>query len=468
MTAILTHLDNNYPLLDGDEARRSIWLVDVPLAATHRVRNAINNGQAPSQDVLASYETPIVASALKLYLLELPDSIVSSGLYEIIKTIYTSPTTSSDDQIETRISVLQNTLGQLRLANIATLDALCTHFARLIDLTSASDEYVNSLTTLLAPSILRSRTESALLFEEKYNVRFLKDLLAHKDAIFGELKRSATLQHSASVARAQSTIGPHLPHAHPAPTLGEPTTAGASIGAEIGPDGNRARAISTDESNRRAHMEERNRAIASRSRVASPAPGAREHFSPNDGNPSDAPNGTHRSRASASLQKPAQGHRRDSSRGPETRFPVAVASSGQHVARAREGSAPDSPRGVGSPRGVAPRSVRDSLEVPASPPGRNSVAMSATSGPFDAPVHTMSTGAPPVPPKDDNLENGDSPRDSPVEVEKRNSLGRSRAAGRKGTMDGNQRTSLTSLTERGRTSEESKRGVELVDKPMDD
>lgn len=62
----------DYPDLEGDEARRSIWLVDVPLAATHHLRNAINTGKAVAHEVLERYEIPIVASALKLYLLELP------------------------------------------------------------------------------------------------------------------------------------------------------------------------------------------------------------------------------------------------------------------------------------------------------------------------------------------------------------------------------------------------------------
>ena len=62
----------DYPDLEGDEARRGVWLVDVPLGATHHLRNAVNNGKAPPKDVLENYEIPIVASVLKLYLLELP------------------------------------------------------------------------------------------------------------------------------------------------------------------------------------------------------------------------------------------------------------------------------------------------------------------------------------------------------------------------------------------------------------
>lgn len=61
--------------MEGDDARRIIWLVDVPLAATHHLRNAINNDKAISRELLERYEIPIVASVLKLYLLELPGQL---------------------------------------------------------------------------------------------------------------------------------------------------------------------------------------------------------------------------------------------------------------------------------------------------------------------------------------------------------------------------------------------------------
>ena len=80
VTSILTYLDHHYPELEGDEARRGIWLVDVPLAQTHKLRNAINNGKAPSKETLAQHEVPVIASVLKLYLLELPGMIPRSNL----------------------------------------------------------------------------------------------------------------------------------------------------------------------------------------------------------------------------------------------------------------------------------------------------------------------------------------------------------------------------------------------------
>ena len=174
------------------------------------------------------------------------DSLVSSQVYEIIKTIYSSPDSSTS--AETRISVLQNTLGQLRLANIATLDALTTHFTRLIDLTSADEAYISALATNLSPCVLRPRTDNSLTMHEKHAYRLIRDLFAHKEAIFGELKRASALSHTPSGGNASNAA--------------------------------RVRAISTDESNRRANMEARNRAIASKSRNSSPAPhanGGRNH-----------------------------------------------------------------------------------------------------------------------------------------------------------------------------------------------
>ncbi|KAI9652498.1 MAG: hypothetical protein M1831_006767 [Alyxoria varia] len=404
VTTILTHLDNNYPLLEGDENRRAIWIVDVPLAATHRLRNEVNNGKPISSEVLARYELPIVASLLKLYLLELPDSLVSSGLYEIIKTIYsTQAAGDSNDEsaASTRISVLQNTLGQLRLANIATLDAISTHFARLIDLTTADETYVNQLTATLAPCMLRPRTESALQFEEKYNQRFLRDLFANKDTIFGELKRNSTLTHSASVARAASTAGA-IPN--------------------VGVDG-RHRAISTDESNRRAHMEERQRAIANRSRASSPAPGARDH---------------HQRDHSTNVR-----HKRESSRGPETRFPV-------HPV----GGAATTPR--------ANNHDRNSLEVPASPTAHGSTNNASPPGQqhtsIDSAVSMTSDGIGSSAAVDKPLPRKPHIQTGSLSSTKRDSAGSQVAAG---ARPGPGRSSLDS--QGGRPH-----GVELVDRPMDD
>lgn len=189
-----------------------------------------------------------------------------------MKTIYSSAASQSNN--ETRISVLKNTLQQLRLTNIATLDALITHFNRLLELTSADEDYIIKLANVLAPCVLRPKTETSLTMEEKYSYRLIRDLFTHKDDIFQKLKRSS-LSPTNSVE-------------------------------------NRPRAISSDESNRKTNMEARARAIIAAGgkslvRATSPAP-SRGH----------------------------RGDR--SSAGPDTRFPIQTSPLDQRTPRSTRNS----------------------------------------------------------------------------------------------------------------------------------
>lgn len=325
-----------------------------------------------------------------------------------MKTIYS--TTAAESSDSARISVLQNTLSQLRLANIATLDALMTHFTRLIELTSADDAYIASLATTLSPCVLRPKTETSMTMEEKYSYRLIRDLFVHKDDIFSELKRASSLSHSTTV------------------------------------DTRRPRAISTDESNRKANMEARARAIisaggSSKSRATSPAPSPR-------------------------------GHRRDrSSGGPETRFPIATSVTSP--------TANDHSR---VPRAAGQSAMRHSLEVPAdsAPPAAPAEPSNGTA-PASTPLSNITNGsanptpasvtsATYMPGMDDGMHE--------IGVEKRNSLGRTGAkfAGRRpvGLARMSQdhltsnRDSVGSLTGVQEHHDHGRAGVSLEDKPMDD
>jgi hypothetical protein len=268
---------------------------------------------------------------LKLYLLELPDPVVSAHVYDIIKTIYTN--TATDSSEATRIQVIQNTLGTLRLANIATLDALTTHFSRLIELTSADEAYVTALATNLAPCILRPKHETTLTMNERFAYRLLRDLIAHKDAVFGELKRASSLK-----MRAQGGAPPFgEPPARAGPSSSAaPDSSAAASGSPAGGAAAvepRGRGFSTT---RREAEQERHQAIIAAAggaaSVGSQAAGANRSRNPSP-NPS----------ARQSIRRERSPHRMSGSA--DTRFPVAP-----------QGASPtDTRRGPG---------VRASLEVP--------------------------------------------------------------------------------------------------------
>ncbi|EPS25908.1 hypothetical protein PDE_00844 [Penicillium oxalicum 114-2] len=407
VTTILTYLDNAYPELEGDEARRAIWLHNPPLAQTHQLRNALNNSKVDYREILPKFEIPIVASVLKLYLLELPDSLVSSQVYEIVKTIYS--TTAHETTEEGRIKVLQSTLGQLRLVNIATLDAIMTHFTRLIDLTSAEEQYIAALAQTLSPCVLRPRIESSLTMDERHSYRLIRDLFAHKDAIFGELKRQSSALGISSSSR--------------------------------------PRAISTDESNRRAAMEARQRAIVNRSRATSPAPGPR--------------------------------HRRDRSSGASaaTRFPINVTSpTDRSRTPARTSASLDVP-----PKSESPTTA-EHASAPAPEPAEPATNGAAVESP-DSVASTASSGtsSPPPPPETGS---DDSPTPTPTPAlassgfDKRSSIPRS-MAGRYTRKPGlgsvssfpigaGASSASESDSKRSSFAETEPKGVTLEDRPMDD
>lgn len=72
ITSLLTYLDSHYPDLEGDAARRDVWLVEVPLAQAHKLRAKVNDGKPFTHETLVDADVPTVAAVLKLYLLELP------------------------------------------------------------------------------------------------------------------------------------------------------------------------------------------------------------------------------------------------------------------------------------------------------------------------------------------------------------------------------------------------------------
>jgi hypothetical protein len=72
VSGLLIHLDERYTELEDLEKKKAVWLANVPLGKTHELRAKINNGKSPDLEILKTYDATIVASVLKLYLLELP------------------------------------------------------------------------------------------------------------------------------------------------------------------------------------------------------------------------------------------------------------------------------------------------------------------------------------------------------------------------------------------------------------
>ncbi|ABN68232.2 predicted protein [Scheffersomyces stipitis CBS 6054] len=200
--SILSHLDKVYPGLANDEERINLWTHPIHLSNVHSLRFQINNVNDPSiiQEILSQVHPMIITNVLKLYFMELPDSVVPHSYYDLIKSLYQNYPVNDPSKTNHRINGLQNVLVDLPKSNLATLDAILTHLNRLIQIIGAKDgELANSLQVKLSKEfgslILRPKVDSMNvdisrnLHNDKHQINFINDLFENKETIFKELRR---------------------------------------------------------------------------------------------------------------------------------------------------------------------------------------------------------------------------------------------------------------------------------------
>lgn len=210
LQCILSHLDHTYPDLKNDEERINLWTQPVHLSNVHKLRSQLNDLSDPSKisEILSQSNPVVTTNVLKLYLLELPDSLIPHNFYDVIKLLYVNY--NEESQKATRINGLQNVLSELPKCNIATLDALLTHLKRLVQIIGAKDKEAsknlqNALCLEFGKLILRPKTSthselSKSSFNDKHPVSTMQDLLKNKETIFNELRRNSSKTKSNSAA----------------------------------------------------------------------------------------------------------------------------------------------------------------------------------------------------------------------------------------------------------------------------
>lgn len=210
---ILIHLDESYPGMSSDDERIGVWLTRVPLSKVHEVRAVLNTpGLEITEQLLSKYPPSVLASTLRLYLLELPNLLVPAEKYYLFKSLYDqfgSPETAKE-----RIVGIENLLVDLPRPNIATLNYICSHLSSFVSIIAMNDEkepeegrklhegltksqfFKAQVCKKFALAILRPKTSTISLLNDTHALRLLEDLLDHKDEIFRELKKRNTVKKS--------------------------------------------------------------------------------------------------------------------------------------------------------------------------------------------------------------------------------------------------------------------------------
>lgn len=249
VSTILKYLDQQYPSMQDDEKWLGIWTVKVPLEETHKLRKEINTGEAIPKEVLDKYQPPVIANCLKLYFLELPDSLVPSKYYDYIKNIYSmqpaspnlsqgntsfsssaSTSSSSQPNSEQRIQNIQHILKDCcKLSSVMTIDALAKHLERLMQIAQPEESYKTKLAQELGILFLRPKQQqqyqqyqssqqyqnqqqyqkSSVTMDDRHPYLLVRDILENRELIFEDIRRQSLIgsRKNSSASRKSSVLG---------------------------------------------------------------------------------------------------------------------------------------------------------------------------------------------------------------------------------------------------------------------
>jgi hypothetical protein len=172
----------------------------VPLRAVHHVRetlNAVGPDQAIPEDVLAKYDAPVLASAIKLWLLELDPPLALWEGWDDIRKIYPSVGSGKTEQPndQEHLQALQTAVQRWPKVHLYVLDALISHIRFVIANTKveeANEVYMAKLALSFGRTIVRPKVETSVSLQDRHPASTCMDVLpphTHLDILRSVLHR---------------------------------------------------------------------------------------------------------------------------------------------------------------------------------------------------------------------------------------------------------------------------------------
>ncbi|PPQ65486.1 hypothetical protein CVT26_000126 [Gymnopilus dilepis] len=193
LTALLSGLDAAYERVPNDIEKRKSWIYEVPLPAVHHLRESLNAtppDQAFSPDLLAKFDAPVIASCVKLWLLELNPPIALYEGWEDFRRIYphmgSTGLKTGEESEEQHIALVSTALQRLPRVHLYVLDAVIKHLKNLVETTKvdeADEVYFTKLALSMGRTILRPKAETEISIQDRHPTLLFLDLLKHYDAL---------------------------------------------------------------------------------------------------------------------------------------------------------------------------------------------------------------------------------------------------------------------------------------------
>ncbi|PVV00620.1 hypothetical protein BB560_004992 [Smittium megazygosporum] len=171
-----------------DEAY-NFWKAPFDLAKVHDIRYKLNTSPKITLKFFKQQDLGLVINTLYLYLLELPDCLCTSDLYDPIKALY-----SIKDDIADRLKPLSSLLSSLYPANLVTLKAIVKTIKNLMsddEDENRKNEFLAYVSHRLGNVVLRPSLNSNRSTHDLHPQKFFTDLVLNYEKYLENLESTA-------------------------------------------------------------------------------------------------------------------------------------------------------------------------------------------------------------------------------------------------------------------------------------
>ncbi|OAD07093.1 hypothetical protein MUCCIDRAFT_77900 [Mucor lusitanicus CBS 277.49] len=175
-------IDAGLALKKKDEINKltkDVWSTTIPMKELNKLCDEIDSlAGSKLKQVLEKFNLNELANIIRVYLLELPECLLTFDLYDPVKILYATP-----QDTESRLMSVSKLLATLPSPNYHTLKALSHHLFKLLKQTN-DEELLNQLISTFASILMRPRTTSSVNMHDRHPKRLVRDLLTCYDTIF--------------------------------------------------------------------------------------------------------------------------------------------------------------------------------------------------------------------------------------------------------------------------------------------
>ncbi|RCH92129.1 hypothetical protein CU098_005429 [Rhizopus stolonifer] len=173
-----------------EQGKAILWTMHLPLDKTHAAREELNTSKIIDLQVLEELDPLVLASLIRLYLLELPECLFTFELYEPCKLLY-----SNQQDKDSRLASISKLLTTLPTPNYHTTKTLFHHFYKLVQ--QYKTEHLSvSLAKSFSYILMRPQIQSKVSTHEHHAQRLLQDLIENFDIVFTQETSKAQEENS--------------------------------------------------------------------------------------------------------------------------------------------------------------------------------------------------------------------------------------------------------------------------------